>query len=352
LRRSTKPIVIASRQSTLAKVQAQMVGNALRKLHPKLDVEYRWIESDADKLPGSLAQFGGKGLFATAIEAALLRGKADIAVHCLKDLPASDEAQTAGLTIAAIPKRADMRDCLVARGGITTLEGLHQGAVVGTSSPRRAAQVLRARPDLRVRLMRGNVDTRIAKVLDPQGEPAYDAALLAAAALRRLGRIDLAAQTLGVDQIMPAAAQGALAIQCRADDHVSLTRCLPLNHAETATAVHAERQLVAALRADCHSPVAVLAAPVPPEQTTAKRNADAHWFSLRVRVVSGDGTQALELAERVKTRELRRLVKRLAKQLRDGGADELLASAEQRLPWFEPMPVLPPKPAPARAAVG
>jgi len=112
--------------------------------------------------------------------------------------------------------------------------------------------------------------------------------------------------------------------------------------------VHADRQLVAALRADCHSPVAVLAAPVPPEQTTAKRNADSHWFSLRMRGVSGDGTQALEHAEQGKTRELRRLVKRVAKQLRHDGSDELLASAEQRLPWYEPAA----EPAPARVAAG
>lgn len=349
MRRSTKPIVIASRQSPLAKTQAEMVGRALAKLHPKLDIEYRWIESDADRLPGSLAKLGGKGLFATAIEAALLRGKADIAVHSLKDLPCADAEQTAGLTIAAIPKRTEGRDCLVARDGITTLEGLHQGAVVGTSSPRRAGQVLRIRPDLRVRLMRGNVNTRMAKVLEPDGAPEFDACLLAAAGLRRLGHKDMIAQcALDIEQMMPAAAQGALAVQCRADDHVSLTRCLPLNHAETATAVHAERQLVAALRADCHSPVAVLAAPVPPEQTTAKRNADSHWFSLRMRVVSGDGTQALEHAEQVKTRELRRLVKRVAKQLRHDGSDELLASAEQRLPWYEPAA----EPAPARVAAG
>ncbi len=342
MRRSTRPIVIASRRSALARAQAELVGQALGKLHPHLEVQFRWIESEADRLPGSLANHGGKGLFTRAIEEALLKNQADVAVHSLKDLPAADSEQTPRLTLAAIPKRGDRRDCLIARNGWRSLDQLPQAAVVGTSSPRRAAQLLRLRSDLRIALMRGNVDTRLRHVLEPAGEPQYDAALLAAAGLKRLGRKDLAAQVIEVQDMLPAACQGALAIQCRADDHVSLTRCLPLNHAPTATAAHAERQLVAALGADCHSAVAVLAEPVSPQKTQAKRNADSHWFSLRARVLSPDGMTLLESAERVKTQDLRRLVKRMAEDLLARGAAELIEAAGHVERWAAPVPPIRP----------
>lgn len=342
MRRSTRPIIIASRRSALARVQAEMVGKALSKRHPNLAVEYRWIESEADRTPGSLAEHGGKGLFTRSIEQALLASKADLAVHSLKDLPAADDEQTPALTLAAIPKRSDHRDCLIARNGWRSFDELPEAAVLGTSSPRRAAQALRLRPDLRIALIRGNVDTRIRHVIDPAGQPQYDATLLACAGLKRIGQKDLATQVLDVQQMLPAAAQGALAIQCRADDHVSLTRCLPLNHAPTATAVHAERQMVAALGADCHSAVAVLASPVAPEKTRAKRNADAHWFSLTVRVMAPEGSSILEASEQVKTPELRRLVKRMARDLLSRGAAELIAASRDTDRWAMPVPPIRP----------
>lgn len=342
MRRSTRPIVIASRRSALARAQAELVGRALAKLHPHLEVAYRWIESEGDRTAGRLSGHGGKGLFTRAIEAVLLEQQADIAVHSLKDLPAADHEQTPRLTLAAIPKRGDRRDCLIARNGWRGLDDLPEGAVLGTSSPRRAAQALRCRADLRITLLRGNVDTRLRHVLEPAGAPQYDAALLAAAGLKRLGHKGLAVHTLDVDTMLPAACQGALAIQCRADDHVSLTRCLPLNHAPTATAAHAERQLVAALGADCHSAVAVLAEPVAPEKTRAKRNADAHWFRLRARVLAPDGSSVLEADKQVKTPELRRLVKRMAEDLLSRGAAELIAAARDTTLWAAPVPPIRP----------
>ncbi|MEX1015761.1 MAG: hydroxymethylbilane synthase [Phycisphaeraceae bacterium] len=325
MRRSRKPIVIASRRSRLARIQAELVGNALAKLHPRLSVEYRWIDSEGDLRPDqSLADVGGKGLFTRSLEKALLAGDADLAVHSLKDIPAVD---TPGLTLAAIPARADVRDCLVARDG-SSLAELPADAVVGTSSPRRAAQVLRLRPDLRINLIRGNVDTRLRKVLDAEVDAhghAYDATLLAVAGLLRLGLREHITQPVDLEDVLPAACQGALAIQCRADDHVALTRCLPLNDPTTATAVHAERQVVAALKGDCHSPISVYCQPVPP-QARGKRNTDAHWFRLRTRVLSQDGQTCLVTDETTSPKDLRRTVRQTVDTLVEQGARRLLAA--------------------------
>ncbi|MEM9345607.1 MAG: hydroxymethylbilane synthase [Planctomycetota bacterium] len=322
MRRSRKPIVIASRKSPLARVQAEMVGRGLSRLNPTLEVRYVWVESEGDKVLGRpLADVGGKGLFTKAVERVVLSGDADMAVHSMKDVPA-DEV-TPGLQIAAVPKRADVRDVLIGKAGPITIDELAQGASVGTSSPRRAAQLRRHRPDLNVHAIRGNVGTRIDKVMGEH--PLYDATMLAVAGLKRLGMTDHIAKPLSVDDMLPAACQGALGIQCRRDDHVSLTRLLPLNDPATSTAIHAEREVVSGLNADCHSPIAVLAEQVDPEKTQAKRNADSHWFRIRVRVLSADGSTQVEADEQCKTRDLRRVVKQLVKRLEADGAAELLS---------------------------
>ncbi len=324
MRRSRKPIVIASRASALARVQAEMVGGGLARLNPGIEVRYIRVQSEGDKITsGPLSAVGGKGLFTKAVERVVLNGDADIAVHSMKDLP-SDEA-TPGLQIAAVPRRADVRDVLIGRPGAITIDELPQGASVGTSSPRRAAQIKRLRPDLQAHTIRGNVDTRIDKVVGEN--PVFDATLLAFAGLNRLGRVEYLSKPLTVDAVLPAASQGALGIQCRRDDHVSLTRLLPLNHPATSTAIHAEREVVAGLGADCHSSIAVLAEQVDPAKTQAARNADSHWFRLRVRVLSADGSQVLEADEQCKTQEFRRLVKRVVQDLDAKGARGLLRSA-------------------------
>ena len=298
-----------------------MVAAGLSRLHPGIAVRFVWVESEGDQVTaGPLSAAGGKGLFIKAVERVVLAGDADLAVHSMKDIPADE--QTPGLQIAAIPRRADVRDVLVARGGKTTIQGLPHGACLGTSSPRRAAQVLQARPDLTVQPIRGNVGTRLQQVTQEGAGP--DATLLAAAGLSRLGLHDRLAGVLPVEQVLPAAGQGALGIQCRRDDHVSLIRCLPLNDPKTSTAVHAERGVVAGLGADCHSPIAVLAEQVDPDESRAHRNADSHWFRLRVRVMSGDGTRVLTADERCKTNTLRRLVAKVVGQLTDQGAKDLL----------------------------
>ncbi|MEM1109429.1 MAG: hydroxymethylbilane synthase [Planctomycetota bacterium] len=318
--------MIASRTSRLARVQAERVAKALRKLHP-VEVEFHWVQSEGDEITkGSLAEAGGKGLFTRRVDQAVLDEKADLAVHSLKDLPVDPAESLSGLSLAATPKRHTVHDCLVSANRYADLSALPQGAVVGTSSPRRAAQMRRLRPDLDIRLLRGNVDTRLHTVLSDES-PRYDAAVLAAAGLKRLGLSEHADRPLSVEDMLPAACQGALGIRCRATDHVTLTRCLPLNAASTSTAVTHEREVVRLLGADCYSPIAVLAEPVDPAESRAKRNADSHWFRLRVRLCSADGQTVLEADEKCKTSELRRVVKRVTADLLDRGAREILEDA-------------------------
>jgi len=336
----------------LARVQAERVGQALGRRHPGIEVRYRWIESEGDRRAGSLADAGGKGLFTAAVEQVLLAGDADLAVHSLKDLPAG---QTPRLTLAAVPRRNDHRDCLITADGRTSVQSLRDGEVVGTSSPRRGAQVRRLRPGVEVRLIRGNVDTRLRKVLgagfrvpgsEPDGAtartmdpgprtPDYHATLLAAAGLKRLGLDDFAARTVPEQDILPAACQGALALQCRADDHVTLTRCLPLNHAVTAAAVHAERELVAMLGTDCHSPLAVLVQPIqrPGAGEGNGRAAPgvgaAGRYRIRARVLSPDGSHCAEDDREADAEQLRHAMRDVCAALVRQGAAELLSLARR-----------------------
>jgi hydroxymethylbilane synthase len=322
LRRSKRPLIIASRKSALAKAQAQAVGRALSKLHPGLELVYKWIESEGDQLANArLADAGGKGLFAKAVEAELLAKRADIAVHSLKDLPVE---KTIGLSISAIPHREDPRDCLVSRLGVTRVEDLPRSALVGTASPRRAAQLLQARPDLKVGLIRGNVETRLRKVLGHECIPAeetakvilaeFDATLLAIAGLNRLGLQRFAASPVPTDLILPAAAQGALAIQCRSDDHVTISRTLLLNDPVTSTAVHAERQVIKLLQGDCHSPVGVL----------ANYLGDGR-YAIQARVISGDGSRSAQASVEAPIKTLGKAVNQLVKNLQEQGASQILS---------------------------
>ncbi|MFG0248734.1 MAG: hydroxymethylbilane synthase [Phycisphaeraceae bacterium JB051] len=314
MRRSRRPIRIASRQSQLARAQAQAVGRVLGKLHPDVAIEYVWIDSEGDqRLDMSLANVGGKGLFTKAIERALLADKADVAVHSLKDLPAQ---MTPGLSIAAIPNRGDARDCLICDKA-NTIEELPQGATVGTSSPRRKAQLLKLRPDLQISEMRGNVETRLAKVLDRQE---YDATLLAVAGLKRSKLGKFADKPLDPAVFLPAASQGALGIQCRTDDHVSISRCLPLNHTQTALAVHVERDIIAGLQGDCHSPIAAYCYPC---------DAEGRHFEVVARVFSHDGQQVIEATGKAEGKLLSKLTQQILDELLDKGAAEVLNGVSQ-----------------------
>lgn len=315
LRPSPRPLVIVARSSPLARAQANWVGQAVAAADPQVRVDYLWIESEGDLKPDRpLSTVGGKGLFTRTIEQALLDRRADLAVHSLKDLPTQVRPEAASLTIAAVPRRADVRDCLVTRADIAGIGDLPQGAVLGTSSPRRAAQALRLRPDLTINPIRGNVQTRLKKVLEPAGEAAYDATLMAVAGLTRAGLAQHAIRPVDPEIMLPAAAQGALALQCRGDDHVTLLRCLPLNDSLAAAAAHAERQIVAGLNGDCDSAIAVLAEPV-----------DGGAFRLRARVLSLDGKGCAQADGQAALRHMGKLVRETLSSLVAGGALDLLA---------------------------
>jgi hydroxymethylbilane synthase len=233
-------------------VQSEFVAGLLRAAHAGLTVALIEITTAGDRdRTTPLAEGKETGWFTTAIQEALQRGEIDIAVHSYKDLPTK---RPEGLLIAAVPAREDPRDALVSRDG-RQLRDLRHGAVVGTSSPRRVAQVLAVRPDLDVRPIRGNVDTRIGKV--ESGE--YDAAVLALAGLRRLGVEARAAQVFGYEEMLPAPAQGALAVECRAADAPTRALLVAIDDPVLRPAVTAERTFLARLEAGCSFPAAAYA---------------------------------------------------------------------------------------------
>ena len=245
-------VVVGTRGSALARIQTEHTVGRLRAAWNGLVCEVRPIVTQGDRTQASgepLPEIGGKGLFTAELEQALLEGEIDLAVHSLKDLPTEDAP---GIAIGAVCEREDVRDCLVSRAG-ATLAALPGRAVVGTSSLRRAAQLRAARPELEVRSIRGNVDTRLQKVRDAE----YDAVVLAAAGLRRLGRESEVTEFL--DGMLPAPGQGALAVQCRAEDGAVLALLAAIEHAPTRAATAAERAFLRALGAGCTAPVAAYA---------------------------------------------------------------------------------------------
>jgi len=242
---------IGTRGSRLALWQADHVAARLRALHPDLVVERVVISTKGDRVvDAALSQVGDKGLFTRELEEALRAGRTDVAVHSLKDLPTG---MPAALVLGAVLEREDPRDALVGpvRGG---LDGLARGARVGTSSLRRRAQILARRPDFRVVDLRGNVPTRLEKVA--RGD--CDAAVLAVAGLRRLGREDAIAAVLEPEDLLPAVGQGAIAVQSRGDDPRVAALLAGLEHGPTRLAVAAERGLLARLEGGCQVPVGAL----------------------------------------------------------------------------------------------
>ena len=239
---------LGTRGSPLALVQANMVKDALFAAHG-IACEIHVVKTTGDRVQDrALAEIGGKALWTKELDRALLGGEIDFAVHSMKDV---ETIRPPAIALAAMLERADVRDRLV---GAPSLAAIRRSGVVGTSSPRRSAQVRRARPDVSVVLFRGNVDTRLAKLA--AGEA--DATLLAAAGLARLGRDDVGTP-IAVDDMLPAPAQGAVGIECRADDAKTAGLLAAIDHAATSRAVRCERALLATLDATCHSPVAALA---------------------------------------------------------------------------------------------
>jgi len=264
----TSPLRLGTRGSPLALWQANMVAQALRAAHGLAEeaIEIVPIRTTGDKVQDRpLAEIGGKALWTKELDRALLAHEIDFAVHSMKDV---ETIRPAEIVIAAMPPRADTRDRLI---GADSLVALPRDARVGTSSPRRAAQVRRARPDVEILLFRGNVETRLRKLAEGEA----DATLLAAAGLERLGYGAIGAP---LDELLPAPAQGAVGIEARADDAETLKLLAAIDHAPTSLCVRAERALLAALGADCRSPVAALA-----------RVSDDE-IHLRADILSEDGT--------------------------------------------------------------
>ena len=305
----TAVIRIGTRRSALAMAQATTVAKALRATGS--EVELVGVTTEGDRSSTALTESGGVGVFVTQLREELRDGRVDVVVHSLKDLPT---APAPDLRIAAIPLREDPRDALVARGALT-LATLPAGATVGTGSPRRVAQLRAVRPDLDIRPMRGNVDTRVGKVA--AGE--LDAIVVAAAGLARLGRLDEATQLIGVEVMAPAPGQGALAIECRAADDEPGGRLhellAALDDPPTRAAVTAERSLLAALEAGCTAPVGAFA------EVGAAFN--LHLVAV---VVSVDGVTAVRGSADGRADDAEGIGRRLAADLLSRGAGGLMGT--------------------------
>lgn len=300
-----KTLKIATRQSPLALWQAEFIRSSLEALYADLKVELVTFVTQGDKiLDTPLAKIGGKGLFVKELEAALLDGRADLAVHSMKDVPM---ALPEGLSLAVICEREDPFDAFVSNSYVY-FDDLPQGAKVGTSSLRRKCQILKQRPDLDIIDLRGNVGTRLSKL----DAGLYDAIILASAGLKRLGLAERIRHTLPASVSLPAVGQGALGLECRANDQQVLNLIQPLLHAETSACVRAERAFNAYLEGGCQVPIAGY----------ATLNDEQIHIEGRVGSVDGANLLVAELSGSVADAE--QLGETLAKRLLDLGAGELL----------------------------
>jgi hydroxymethylbilane synthase len=302
---ATRTLRIGTRASALARTQTRLVADGLAR-----PVELVPIVTDGDRSSAAVAQLGGTGVFVSALRAALLAGDIDVAVHSYKDLPT---APAEGITLAAVPPREDPRDALVARDGLTLGE-LPPGSRVGTGAPRRAAQLRALGLGLEVVPLRGNVDTRLGRVTDGS----LDAVVLALAGLRRLGRDGEVTEILDPIQMLPAPAQGALAVECRSDDEAVAAALAALDSADARVAVTAERALLAALEAGCSAPVGALA-------EIAEGDSGPEVF-LRGSVTAADGSDAVRLSATGPTTDADGVGRRLAAELLADGADTMMGS--------------------------
>ena len=298
-------LLVGSRKSTLARAQAARVARRVASAWPELDVRSIWMDTEGDRRRDvPLPEIGGKGLFTAELEAALLAGEIDIAVHSLKDLPTD---LPRGLGLLAVPEREDPRDVLVTPGG-TNLARLKEGARVGTSSLRRRALLLNARPDCDVCDVRGNVGTRLAKL--ERGE--FDALLLAAAGVHRLGAMSEAMYPLETPAWLPAPGQGALGLEGRVDDERVHGLLDAIEDRRARLETDCERALLAALGGGCQVPVGALA------------RLEGDGLSLHAVVLSGDGRTAIRASTRGPSGDPIGLGGLVADELRERGAGDLL----------------------------
>lgn len=300
-------LVLGTRGSKLAIRQSEWVQAQLKEIAPDVSVSLKRIQTSGDKiLDVALAAIGGKGLFVKEIEEALLRGEIDLAVHSMKDVPT---LLPQGLAIVCVPMREDPRDVLLSRNG-HALSRLPAGALVGTSSLRRQAQLLHYRPDLKIEMLRGNLDTRLRKLRDGR----FDAIVLASAGLRRLQWTEIATEYLSTEVCLPAIGQGALGIEGRCDDVFIRELLAPLNHPPSRTAVLAERALLHRLEGGCQVPIA------------AHATLEGDTLVLDGLIASVDGRDLIRDVVRGPASEPERLGVRLAERLLAGGGDKILDS--------------------------
>lgn len=295
-------LTIATRRSPLARWQADFVADTLRALHPQLEVDILPLQTKGDQWQKTaLSNLGGKGLFVKELETALLNGDADIAVHSMKDVPAHFPD---GLGLAAILKRHDPRDALL---GCDSISALPQGACVGTASQRRALQLVNQRPDLSIKLLRGNIQTRMRKL--DEGE--YDAILLAASGLQRMGYDARIQRILNPDEMLPAIGQGALGIEARLNDEATLNYVKPMADSLTTIQLEAERAVGQCMGSSCQTPVAAYA--------------EIHNAQIHLRALMGDPNTGDILSEQAEAPVGQALA--LGKQL----GDALLAKGGQAI---------------------
>lgn len=307
----TRKIIVGSRKSKLALTQTKWFIRQLEALDLPYTFEIKEIVTKGDRiLDVTLSKVGGKGLFVKEIEQALLDGEIDFAVHSIKDMPAE---LPAGLMIGCIPKRVDPRDCLLSNEG-QTLADLPAGAIIGTSSLRRSAQLLKHRPDLELKWIRGNIDTRIHKLREKE----YDAIILAAAGLERMGWTEeVVTEYLSVETCLPAVGQGALGIECRTSDQEVIQLLQRVHDTESGIIVQAERAFLHTIEGGCQVPVAAYG---------ARKDGVIHLTGL---VGSPDGKKIVK--ETLKGEEPQALGQELALLLKEKGAMEILEKVKSEL---------------------
>lgn len=302
-----KPIRIATRQSPLAMWQANTIREQLLKIWPEISIELLPLVTSGDRfLNDRLLKVGGKGLFVKELEEALLDGRADLAVHSMKDVPVTFPE---GLCLAVICERHDPLDALISIKNLPLAE-LPHAAVVGTSSLRRKSQLLNLRPDLNIEPLRGNIQTRLEKMNSGH----FQAIILAAAGLERMGLEAFIAEKFTPENMLPAAGQGALGVECRVDDEIIKALLAPLNHPLTARCVSVEREVNALLGGNCHTPLAAYCHPSPD-----------HTLTLCAKVASEDGQTVIQSSQHGNENEALILAHQAVDHLIKNGASALLS---------------------------
>lgn len=301
-----KKFIVGSRRSQLALTQSKQFIKSLKEKHPDVEIEIKEIVTKGDQIVNvQLSKVGGKGLFVKEIEAALYNKEIDFAIHSLKDVPSE---LPEGLTLGCIPEREDPRDAYIAKNNVK-LNELHEGAIIGTSSLRRGAQLLNLYPHLKIEWIRGNIDTRLKK-LETEN---FDAIILAAAGLNRMGwSADIVTEYLAPETMLPAIGQGALGIECRSDDVETIELLSTVHDKETEICTQAEREFLRLMDGSCQVPIAGYA--------TLKED-EIEFTGL---IMSTDGKEKYKVTE--KGTDPKRLAQKVAEHMQDSGAQKIIAA--------------------------